>query len=241
MRPPITGSSGHGKPLIALALALLGCGAVSGCGSGGAHADSASSAASNAAATSTSSSGYVPRKFGDYDNDDYYNDSSHSDADNDDQKPTDRDNDSDNPTGSYYDSDDNPIRFYGRPASAADRRLITALVRRYYAAAAAGDGSTACEMMTAPIVNSIPHTVGGPAGPPYLRGKTCPLILSKIFKQNHEQLSTYNALMHVDGVRRSGDQALLIMRFKGLPARDIEVVHEHGTWKMDALLDDELP
>jgi hypothetical protein len=233
-----------GKPLAGLAFVVLCCGFATSCGgaaSGPTHSTSIA-APTTTSTTDSASSGFAPRKFGDYDNDDYYNDANHGEGDNDDHKPTDRDNDSDNPTHSYYDKDDDPIRFYGHAADAVDTRVITALVKRYYAAAAARDGATACTLIITPIVDSIPETLGGPAGPPYLQGsKTCPQILTKIFAQNYEQLSTYDALMQIDGVRESGHQALVIMRFKGLPAREIGVVDEHGTWKLQELLDEELP
>lgn len=240
-RPRVRNNSPE-RHLIVLVAVLLGCGVVTGCGSTSPR--SASRVASNAgtATTSTSANGFKPRKFGDYDNDDYYNDASHGEGDNDDHKPTDRDGDSDNPTNSYYDSDDNSVRFYGHAVSDPERHVISALVERYYAAAAAENGATACTMISAPIVDSIPETLGGPAGPPYLQGnKTCAKIVSRLFAQNHEQLSTYDALLHVDGVRRSGDRVLVIMRFRGHPARQIAAVDEHGSWKIQALLDDELP
>jgi hypothetical protein len=54
---------------------------------------------------------------------------------------TDSDGDNDNPTGAHYDTDDNFVLSYGHAASMADMRSIARLVKRYYAAAAAGNGA----------------------------------------------------------------------------------------------------
>lgn len=226
--------------LIALILTIGICG----CGENARSTRSTAvvSAATAAADSGASTKGFKPRMFGDYDTDDEYNDSLHGDADNDDHKPTDRDNDSDNPTHNYYDSDDDAERRYGHAASAPVRRVVTALVKRYFAAAIARDGASACTMIYPAIANSIPETLGGSAGPPDLRGsKTCPEIMTKLFEQNHAQLSVYARLLQIDAVRVDGKRALTILRFKGLPARQIAAELEHGVWTIEGLLDSELP
>src|SRR6185312_6680543 len=59
----------------------------------------------------------------------------------------DTDGDIDSLGKSPYDSDNDAIPAFGQPAGPADRRAIIALVRRYYAAAAAGNGIKACAML----------------------------------------------------------------------------------------------
>jgi hypothetical protein len=182
--------------------------------------------------------------FGDYDDDDYTRGRSYDDGDSDDSdKPGDRDGDIDSVggNGSYYDSDDSGVRHFGHAASQSDRRIIAALVKRYYDVAVAGDGAKACALIDASLADSIPQELGD-AGPHYLRGlNTCAEILSKMFEQNHLQLSTYAAKLQITGVRLSGTLGLVILGFKTVPGRQIEVIHDHGIWKMYSLLDHELP
>lgn len=212
------------------AIVLLSTGAVA-CGRG-----------STGSEASTASSAIPTLRYlsGDYDNDDY--DSHGYDADNDDsKKPRDRDNDSDNESGSYYDSDDDSVRYFGHAASATDRRAITALVKRYYAVAAAENGRSACSMIASSIAKSVPEDLGRAPGPPYLHGGTCAVVVSKLFFQNHRQLAIYASTLRVTGVRLIGNRGLAVLGFRTLPGRQIGVMRESGMWKIDALLDGELP
>lgn len=181
-----------------------------------------------------------PKYFADYDPDDYA--SGVSDADNDDIKgPKDRDNDADNKTGSYYDDDDKSIRAFGHAAGAADRRAITALVKRYFTLAAAGDGSRACSLLHPALAKAVPESYGQPPGPAYLRGKTCAQVITKLFMRDHEQLNAYLGNLEVTGVRLDRNRGLAVLRFARLPGRQIQVEREHKTWKIGELLDRELP
>jgi hypothetical protein len=178
---------------------------------------------------------------GDYDYDDYTNAPPSNDGDNDDDHtPKDRDNDSDNPTDHYYDKDDNQIRFFGHSAGTSDRHAIITLVKRYYATAVIEDGSTACKMIIVSLARSLPEDLGRPPGPPYLRGKTCATIMSKLFKQSHRQLTAYANALKVTSVRVDGDHGVAILSFKTLPTRQIRLAREGGAWKLEGLLDGEL-
>jgi hypothetical protein len=178
---------------------------------------------------------------GDYDGDDYY--ASRHDADNDDSSYArrDRDNDSDNGTGSYFDRDDSSLRDIGRAADPLDRHSIVALLRRYFAAAVAEDGARACAILAASIARSVPQTLGQPPGPPYLAGTSCAPIVSKVFEQDHRQLVAYARLLHVSDVRVTANRAVVILDVQPLPGREIWVQREDGVWKIDALLDNEMP
>jgi hypothetical protein len=138
-----------------------------------------------------------------------------------------------------YDSDDNPILNYGHAAGAADARAITALVQRYYAAAAAQDGATACALTRTIVAETLPEDYGQPPGPVYLQGaSTCPALLSIVFKHFHAKLTVP---VEVTGVRVSGDRADALVDFKTLQAGVIKVRREHGAWKIDGLLAVALP
>lgn len=150
----------------------------------------------------------------------------------------DEDNDA-NPSADYYDSDDRPTRSYGHSVGPAERHAIATLVRRYYAAAAAGDGATACGLTYYLLAESIPEDYGRPPGPLYLRGaSTCAAVLSLVFKHFRAQLATPPA---VTDVRVSDRRAAALLGWTSLPAGSIELRREGRVWKIDQLLAAPLP
>jgi hypothetical protein len=221
--------------LAPLAIAAL-CASVLACGEAGRH---------GSASRSSSSSGIGPAQgsiSGDYDRDDDFKKALNNDGDNDDStQRKDRDNDSDNMSDSYYDIDDNTVRKYGHAADASDRRTVAALVKRYFAAAAREDGVTACSMIVPVFANSVPETLGQAAGPLYSRGNTCAVVLSKLFYHFHRQLAAHAAELEVTGVRVDGAKGIAVLGFRTLPGRLLHVAREGTVWKIDALLDLELP
>jgi hypothetical protein len=138
----------------------------------------------------------------------------------------------------YYDSDDGEIRNFGRAANAAERRAISGLVKRYYAAAAASSGAKACRMIYSTLEEAIPEDYGQPPGPAYSRGKTCAVVMSKTFAHDHSQLAGGFA---VTGVRVEGKEARALLGSRTLPASFILLRREHGIWKINELLGQPLP
>jgi predicted small lipoprotein YifL len=130
---------------------------------------------------------------------------------------------------------------FGQPASAANRQTIVALVRRYYMAAAAEDGAKACPLIYSLFEEAIAEDYGQPPGPPSLRGKTCPVVMSKLFKQQHKQEATDLATLRVTGVRVDRKRGVVLLSFKENPRRYLHVQLEHGTWKINSLTDVEVP
>jgi hypothetical protein len=183
--------------------------------------------------------------IGDYDPDDYSGSYGDGDSD-DDGKPKDQDGDTDRIGGnrqdsSYYDGDDGSVRHFGQSAATSDRLAITELVERYYTVAAAQDGATACSMILPSLASSVPKDFGRPPSPSYLRGNTCETVMSKIFKQNIRQVSLYAKSLKVSSVRVDNDRGLAVLTFSKLPARQIHVVRQRSGWKLETLLDTELP
>jgi hypothetical protein len=234
------------KSLIVLPACVLAGMSANACGSASPRASSASqtsSSASTANVSTASANGWLARQheYGEYDEDDSPTGTHRADGDNDDAKPTDRDGDSDNSSGSYYDSDDKSVRAFGQAANASDRRAIATLIRSYYTAAAAADGAKACSLIYSSLAKTLPEDLAG-AGPAYLHGtKTCPKIMSKLFAQNHRQFVAYDAKLQIAGVRLKGDSGLVVLGFKSLPGRQIELQRDRGKWKIYAVVDRELP
>lgn len=220
----------------------LVCVVMTACGetgkSTGSRSQRSSSVATTVAADRPPAPGYLT---GDYDNDDRRG-GQYDDADNDDStQPKDRDNDSDNTSGSYYDKDDDSALDYGHAASPSEASVITTLVKRYYAAAAADDGRTACSLIVSSFANSVPQYLGRPPGAAYARGNTCAAVVTKVFNAYIQQLRAYATMLHVARVRVEGDQGIAVLGFQTLPGRQIHLAREGGVWKIDALLDSELP
>lgn len=154
------------------------------------------------------------------------------------------DGDKDNDIGAPFDDTNNDLALnYGHPADAADKQAVTALLKRYYAAALAGDGAKTCAMLYVTFAEAIPEDYGpGSAGAPYLKqGKTCPAVMGLLFKHFHSQLAAELPLLKVSRVRLVQHHGFAILSFGTMPEREITVRREKRTWKVEALLDGELP
>jgi hypothetical protein len=141
----------------------------------------------------------------------------------------DRDNDSD------HNDDDNGALLYGHTANAADRRVSVALLKSYYAAAAAEDGAKTCPLLVPVIAESVVEN-DGRSGP--LRGNTCAAVMTKLFKLHHRSLVEKNATLKVLDIRVEGDKALDILEFPAIPeVREMTERRVGGTWMLLELLD----
>lgn len=227
--------------IVLLSLVMVACGSTSG-GLSSSHAG-LKALGSRGDGSLAASTRIPPLRYlaGDYDGDDY--DSRRNDSDNDDSKqPRDGDNDLDSAANSGYDSDDRSVLALGHPANPAVKHAVASLVKGYFAAAASEDGQAACSMLVSSISKSVPQDLGQSPGPPYLHGKTCAVVMRKVFKQDHRQLALYPATIQVAAVRVSRSVGVAVLRFKTLPRRQVRIVRdEDGTWKIEAYLDGELP
>ena len=138
----------------------------------------------------------------------------------------------------YYDADDALVRNYGHAPSASDARELTALVRRYFVAAAKSDGATACSLMEPASALSIPEDYGKPPGPLYSRGKTCAVVMSRLFEHAHAEL---REPVVVTGVRVKGSEGVVSVGSRRMIARDLTLRREHGAWLVTGLLGLSLP
>jgi hypothetical protein len=154
----------------------------------------------------------------------------------------DRDSDFDNDrneNSAYYDSDDSAVRMYGYAPSPQEKQALASLVERYYAAAAAaGDGAKACSLITPSFTRAIPEDYGQGNGPAYLHGNSCAVVMSLLFKHDHEELS---APITVTGVRTSGGEALVLVGSMAMPASYVILERTHGSWGIMGVLGHALP
>jgi hypothetical protein len=136
---------------------------------------------------------------------------------------------------------DNESEVFGHPADATDTRLVTELIKRYYTAAAHENGASACRLLYSVFAEAIPETYGSSTGPPGLRGDSCAVVMTKLFKQQHRQLSG-GATVKVATVRVDMNRAVALFGFDGRRATHYRLAHrERGAWKLEMLLDVERP
>lgn len=153
------------------------------------------------------------------------------------------DRDRDNDIGVTADDTNNDEALnYGHAASPAEKRAVTTLIKRYYAAALASDGAKACSMIYVTIAESVPEDQGeGSAGPSYQsQGKTCPQVMALMFMHFHSQLAGQVPILKVSRVRVRKHRGLAVLSFGAMPERQIALLLERGIWKLAWLLDDAL-
>lgn len=154
------------------------------------------------------------------------------------------DEDSDGDAYSY--DDDHTIRAYGHRASTIDKLAIAALVKRYYAVAAAGDGAEGCSLLLPRLkkeanLGEVAEVTYPPAlSIPPLHGKSCARIMSLLFKEDHKRLTVESTTQQITAVRVKRDRGLALLGFPTMPERYLPVQRDGGAWKIDALLDDEI-
>jgi hypothetical protein len=141
-------------------------------------------------------------------------------------------------SGLVYDGDDGRIRFYGHEADAADRQAIATLVERYYAAAAALDGTQACRLIHSLTIEATIETDADRLGV----AKTCPAVMHKLFERQRHQLAIDNASLEVIDIRVGGATALVLLRFaKASEANHLATHREGSAWKLWDLLATHMP
>jgi hypothetical protein len=139
------------------------------------------------------------------------------------------------------DNDNALVRSFGHEASARDKRAVIALVKRYYAAAYSDTGAMACSLIYSPFAKAVAHDYGRAPGPAALRGNTCAVVLSKLFKQErHRIIADIKAT--VSTVHTRGNDGWVMLYYSNSePERYLPVERERDIWKLSALLDSRLP
>jgi hypothetical protein len=234
------------KLVLVLAWVSVCAGAAAGCGDTATRVGSTSPAAATGTATSSSATNRATdaspvvahlagRLLGDEDDDDqpgHYTPSKSLDSD------ADLDVDSKHANTGYLDFDDGIVADFGRPASAADARSATAFVKHYFAAAAAEDGAAGCSMLYRTYADTVVEDDGSSASPPYQRGNTCAIVMSKIFTHLRAELT---APAEVVAVRVDGPMAYVLLGSTTRPASYVRLHREGGAWKLYGEIQRPLP
>jgi hypothetical protein len=128
---------------------------------------------------------------------------------------------------------------YGGPAHPSDRRAITTVVKSYYASAVREDGATACRLLSSNLVSGLVESQSELSQDELA---TCPAALRLLFKRQHGQLIADEIpAMSVTAVNVKANVGLVTLGFRALPEAEILVSRERHAWKIDALLDSEMP
>ncbi|MGA9314865.1 MAG: hypothetical protein WBV77_09565 [Solirubrobacteraceae bacterium] len=142
---------------------------------------------------------------------------------------SDNDTDNDHATANSYDFPDEDDKLeldYGRAANSYEASLLSGIVKRYYALAAAGDAARACSQLP----HGLAEEYAGVYELPYLKGsKTCQAIVSKVFAHAHKQLTEP---IKVVAVRIKGNTAKVIIGSTVMPASTVTLGRRHGVWKI---------
>jgi hypothetical protein len=138
--------------------------------------------------------------------------------------------------------DDTLVLDYGHPASPSEQASIATVVKAYYAAAADEDGREACRLLYPIVAESVPDDYGRPPAPRALRGKTCAVVMSKLFRRHHRDLVAESRTLKVTSVHVGEEKALVVMSFGTTPEPRRIPVHRLGrAWRIMELLDSEMP
>lgn len=153
------------------------------------------------------------------------------------------DGDDDNPTADSYklpDEDDKATFAYGHRPTAHDQGEIVATVKRFYTAAQAGDGATACKMFTLTRIRSVVSDYGRSlAGPTYLRGATtCAGLLVRLFAHGKYEYSGQVTILRI-GV--SNGVAQVIIGSKTMRASTVYLELGRAGWRVENLSAQPLP
>lgn len=126
---------------------------------------------------------------------------------------------------------------YHKRASPAETRAIGRLVKRYYAASAAGQGARACALLNAGLAAGLADSAGRSSA-----GGTCAASLAPLLAQQRRHLAAEEpATMVVNGVYLKGNLGRVVVGFRRAPEGQINIMREGHAWKINALFDYEMP
>jgi hypothetical protein len=133
--------------------------------------------------------------------------------------------------------DDSSFLNYGHAANASEMRPLVTLVTDYFAAAATENGAKACKLLMPFVAESVVENLSHGPG---LSGRSCAVVMSKLFKQHHSELETKSATLKFYAVRVGPGKALTLLSFSRL-APEVRQLDERrdssGAWKILMLLD----
>lgn len=155
--------------------------------------------------------------------------------------------DDDDDKGRSHDPDDGRLWTLGRPATKSERGAIQSLAQRFFDDARTGETARACELIVPQFARSTKLAAAVP--PAYLPApgslvfhhQDCMQVEAQLFQLDHERLVAESPTVKAISIRVAGDRALVLLGFRTTSERELNVQHSGGTWKIDGLLDGEVP
>lgn len=140
----------------------------------------------------------------------------------------------------YHDEDDQFIIEGGAIAGPAETRTIDAMVEHYYAAGKSGDGARACSLMTRRLARVTPIEYGR-FGASYLRSaRTCADVVSRVFGHVHAELTEPLDITQVR-INYNRVDAKAFFGTHKIPASEISLRLEHGSWRINQIIGSPMP
>lgn len=130
------------------------------------------------------------------------------------------------------DPDDATLFDYGQRASVAEAGAAEAVLKRYYAAAAADDGARVCSLLYSPVAETVVEDYGEPPGPVATRGDTCAEVMTKVYHGQRRLMADHGRALRVTQLRIRGNQGIALLHVGRGPERYIYVRREFGVWKV---------
>jgi hypothetical protein len=139
----------------------------------------------------------------------------------------DTDRDHDNRAASHYDSDEHSYVVFGHPANAGDRMAIENMLRSYYDAAAADNGTRACLLIDSLEAESIADRSSTRSGSTL---KACAAVATETFAQHRRELVAKRERLSFLALRVEGEIGLALLGF-GPGSEGYLLLHREGVWK----------
>jgi ketosteroid isomerase-like protein len=147
--------------------------------------------------------------------------------------------DDDDPGTPHYEQDEHHrfLAQFGRSPRPTEARAITALIKRYFTAAAAGDSANACALLStaASVALAAQHSSS-------TRGAgACAAAIAPPLAQAHQYLLTKEpTTMVVTGIYTKGDLGIAALGFRHTPESTILIEREASAWKIGSIFDNHM-
>jgi hypothetical protein len=107
--------------------------------------------------------------------------------------------------------DDRAIAEYGQPASPPEHGELGALVRRYYAYAAAENAAAVCRLLSPAAAQSVAEE--SETSPPPGPNATCRAPMSALLRSRHRELQRQSRGLAILATRALGKRAIVVLGF----------------------------
>ena len=142
------------------------------------------------------------------------------------------DTDDDNPRGTRYDGDDFSALHFGRVVDAAEAPAVTALVTRYFKAAAGEDAVEACPLVFWLLIEGVAEEHNRAPRTASQRARVCRELMPAVWRGYHQELVS-DSKLRVLSVGFKGNRGLVLLTFGSTPERIMVIHRQDGPWEIN--------